>query len=111
MAKSIVLTGEGRASQWAEIIKKSFSGEIVSSIDRSFGDAELSQLILERLFMRNSSYASLTALFVSENGKVTVDLVTSGEGSGVFNISWGAGKSYIKDVEKCLTSMGMKRQE
>jgi len=63
-------------------------------------------LSFEKYFMRNGSYASLTVL-LTENGNVqTADIIGSGGGEGIFNLSWGANSDFADMAERVLSKNG-----
>lgn len=109
MNKKVSLSGKGRASELSESLKEQYADEVVSKIDRRFGNIEISQLVFERYFFRNNSSACLTVLLVSENEDVAADLVAAGDGAGILNWSLGAGERFIKDIEEYLSKNGMSR--
>jgi hypothetical protein len=67
-----------------------------------YGDVTVATRVYEKYFMRTESYASLTVTVVSQGDLATIMAIGAGGGSGIFNISWGANASLIKDFEAYL---------
>ena len=68
-----------------------------------------SQAILlscERYFFRNGSYASLNVMLTEFDGVQTADIVGSGGGEGLFNISLFANSDFAGSAEKVLQGYG-----
>ena len=50
--------------------------------------------------------ASLTVLFTNDGKTVTVDVIASGAGEGILNITWGANASFAKMAVDLLAKQG-----
>ncbi|RIW37414.1 hypothetical protein D3H55_05100 [Bacillus salacetis] len=61
-------------------------------------------LVFEKYFFRNNSSASLTVTVSNFEGETTIKCISTGNGAGIFNIGWGAGKSFMKPIRKTLES-------
>ena len=75
---------------------------------KAYGKAG-NQVILfsgERYFFRNGSYASLTVMLTEFDGMQTADIIGSGGGEGLFNISLFANSDFAESAEKVLQSYG-----
>ncbi|TYR73593.1 hypothetical protein FZC79_18330 [Rossellomorea vietnamensis] len=59
-------------------------------------------LVFEKYFFRNNSTATLTVTVSDFEGDTTVKCISTGNGDGVFDIGWWAGKSFIKPLRKIL---------
>ena len=64
-------------------------------------------LTFEKFYFRNGSYASLTVVLTENNDEKTADIIGSGGGEGLFNISWGANSSFARDAENILRDYGL----
>ena len=85
--------------------------EEVSRVDKRFRDAEVYFIVYEKYFMRVESYVSLSILFTKTDLRSSVELVSSGGGDGLLNISWGAENSFANDCAEVLESLGFCREE
>ena len=63
-------------------------------------------LSCEKFFFRNGSYASLNVMLTEFDGVQTADIVGSGGGEGLFNISLFANSDFAGSAEKVLQSYG-----
>jgi hypothetical protein len=59
-------------------------------------------LVFEKYFFRINSSATLTITISNFEGETTVKCISTGNGDGIFDIGWGAGKSFIKPIRKVL---------
>ncbi|MGM0846461.1 MAG: DUF6054 family protein [Bacillota bacterium] len=59
-------------------------------------------LVFEKYFFRNNSTATLTVTVSDFEGETTVKCISTGNGDGVFDIGWWAGKSFMKPLRKIL---------
>jgi hypothetical protein len=57
-------------------------------------------LVFERYFFRNNSTATLTITVSNFEGDTTLKCISTGNGEGIFDIGWWAGKSFIKPIRK-----------
>ena len=64
-------------------------------------------LTFEKYYFRNGSYASLTVVLTENGDEKTADIIGSGGGEGLFNISWGANSSFARDAENVLRRYGL----
>lgn len=62
--------------------------------------------VFERYYLRTNSTASLTVLFTNTGQEILVDVVSSGAGSGLLNISWGASSNFANKALDALKAMG-----
>ncbi|MBR7150585.1 MAG: hypothetical protein IKD01_06190 [Oscillospiraceae bacterium] len=85
--------------------------EEVSRVGKRFRDAEVYFIVYEKYFMRVESYVSLSILFTKTDLRSSVELVSSGGGDGLLNISWGAENSFANDCAEVLESLGFCREE
>ena len=67
--------------------------------------------VFERYFVRTENMASLTVLFTNDGKAVTVDVIASGAGEGILNISWGANASFAKMAVDLLAKQGFRAVE
>ena len=94
----------------SDILQSKINAELVAESKRSYDDANVVLLSFEKYFMRNGSYASLTVVLTENEKKQTADIIGSGGGEGIFNISWGANSDFAEMAEKVLSKYGFKRE-
>lgn len=63
-------------------------------------------LVYEKYFFRNNSYASLTVLLTQQDEKQTAQIVVSGSGAGMANVSLAAGGQLAKECVQALAEVG-----
>lgn len=80
--------------------------ELIGIRSRGNGDDQAILLSYERYFFRNGSYASLNIMLTEFDGVQTADIVGSGGGEGLFNISLFANSDFAGGAEKVLQSYG-----
>ena len=113
---NLSMYGSGSAGQIADLISRevvsgALSCEIVGSVRRIAGSAEIYLLVFDKYYMRASNRASLSVLVTGEGGRVTVDAVGAGGGQGaLFRFSWGAEENFVGAVEKILRGQGFEVQ-
>ncbi|XQY93065.1 DUF6054 family protein [Metabacillus sp. HB246100] len=64
-------------------------------------DKEITTLF-ENFFFRNGSTASMTVLLDHIEGETVMKCVSTGNGEGILDIGWGAGKSFINRVRRVV---------
>jgi len=92
----------------ADAVKKEFEydTELVYQTKKDFADGAAVLLSFEKYYLRNGSYASL-ALLLTQKGEIqTADIVASGGGEGILNLSWGANDSFAGKAVKILNKYG-----
>lgn len=84
------------------------NAELVAESRRTVGKASVVLLSFEKYYMRNGNYASLTVMLTESDGQQTADIIGSGGGGGLFNISWGANSDFAEDAERILLRYGFR---
>ncbi|KQL33576.1 hypothetical protein AN960_21130 [Bacillus sp. FJAT-25509] len=67
-------------------------------------EKEIVILVFQKYFFRNNSTATLTVTIDNFSGDTYVKCISSGNGDGIFDIGWGAGKSFIKPIRLKLAA-------
>ena len=95
----------------AEVLKNRMNTELICESYRSIGLVNVGTLAFEKFFWRNGSYAALTVV-LSENGEEKMaDIIGSGGGDGIFNISWGANREMAEDAASILKKFGLEESK
>lgn len=94
----------------SNILKEEINAQLVAENQRSYSDVNVILLSFEKYFMRNGSYASLTVLLTEDEIKQTADIIGSGGGEGIFNLSWGANSNFADMAERVLSMNGFKTE-
>ena len=109
---TVTITMRGNKRQEFGIIAENLRKELTAEMEniRAFSrGTEGNQAVLfsgEKYFFRNNSYASLNILFTEFDGVQTADIIGSGGGEGLFNISWFANSDLADSAEKILQKYG-----
>lgn len=90
----------------ARVLKREIDAELVGEISRTFQSAVVVLLSFERYYFRIGGYATLTMMLVEQDAIQSVDMIGSGGGQGVTNISWGSNKSIVNKAIKELEKYG-----
>ncbi len=78
--------------------------------EKFIGGGSVYFLAFERFYFRNGSYASLSVM-LTENGETqTADVVGSGGGEGIFNLSWGANTNFAEMAADVLRRHGFEAE-
>ena len=93
----------------SRILKKELSAELVTESQRYFDYCKVALLVFEKYFFRNGSYANLTIMLTETTDCQTADIVGSGGGEGLFNISWGANTDFAEAAESILAHKGFQK--
>ena len=88
------------------ITQLGMSVETAGKIERSLGGSELYVVVIEKLFLRNGSYASLTIVVTGDDASSRVEAIASGAGEGLLNIGLGAKKRFADDFERLMREAG-----
>lgn len=72
------------------------------SFDYENHSVDMSVLSSEEYYFRNSSTQLNMIIAKKKDSFILVDVIGSAGGTGIFNISWGSEKGYIKTVRKVL---------
>ena len=112
-ATSIKMGGRSFTSihEMAENIKREIRAELISESYRRIDYVNICILSFEKYFFRNGSYASLSVVLTENGDEKTADIVGSGGGEGLFNISWGANSEFAQDAENILKRFGLSTSE
>lgn len=95
----------------ADLLKDQIDAELISENWRGLDGFNVVLLSFERLFFRNGSYASLAILLTEYGDMQTADIVASGGGEGLFNISWGANSDFADMASALLEENGFEEEE
>ncbi|MCH4888141.1 hypothetical protein EZV73_11190 [Acidaminobacter sp. JC074] len=86
------------------IVSKSVSTELIDRYEQNSSEHMVIVLVFEKYYMRNSSRASLTVTIENLSDVTCVHAVGSGGGQGaIFKFDWGAGASFVEEVNKALS--------
>lgn len=94
----------------AEALEHEINAELVSESSRNMDGVCVVLLSFEKLFLRNGSYASLTVMLTEYEDMQTADIVGSGGGEGIFNISWGANSDFAEMAAEVLQRYGFEEE-
>ena len=89
-----------------QILKEEINGELVHESLRDVGGGKVLLLSFEKYYFRNGSYASLTVMITEDGHGQVADIIGSGGGEGLFNVSWGANQSFADMAAKTLKMYG-----
>ena len=92
----------------AAILKNEINAELVYDSPRPLDNASAWLLSFERYYFRNGSYATLTIMLTESGDQQTADIIGSGGGEGLFNISWGANSSFASMAVDLLQQCGFR---
>lgn len=62
--------------------------------------------VYEKYYMRSSGYTSLSILMYQKEENVMLEAIGAGGGDGLFNISWGSEKNFVKKLKTALEEQG-----
>ncbi len=86
---------------------RSISGaEQVGKVERHFDGAEVWLLVYEKYYFRTGGYNSLSVLLTEQNERHTAEIIATGGGTGVANISFGANRKFAKECVDALEELG-----
>ena len=80
--------------------------EQIGKVVHSFDGAEVWLLVYEKYYFRAGGYNSLTVLLTEQNEQHTAEIIATGGGSGIANISYGANRKFAKECVKALAEIG-----
>ena len=101
---------ESLASRAAAVAQE-LEATVIEAVGYEVGDLQTILYVFERYFVRTENMASLTVLFTNDGKTVTVDVIASGAGEGILNISWGANASFAKRARDLLAKQGFRPVE
>lgn len=96
--------------EMANVLKEALRDELISESWRSLDGLSVVLLSFEKYFFRNGSYASLTVMLTETADTQTADIIGSGGGEGLFNISWGANADFADMAAKLLQEHGFQKE-
>lgn len=82
------------------------TAELVEVVTHDLGDRRVILAVFEKYFFRVGSYVSATLLLTAQEGQLVADVIGSGGGEGLFNISWGANSDFAFSVTEALRAEG-----
>lgn len=80
--------------------------EQISKVEHHFDGAEVWLLVYEKYYFRTGSYNSLTVLLTEQDERHTAEIIATGGGGGIANISYGANRKFAKECIQALTEIG-----
>ena len=100
--KVIKMIGNGLKpiEELVPILIRNLSEELVLKSIRQYDDCKVGLVVMEKLYLRTGSYANLTVL-----------LIGSGGGNGVFNLSWGTNSNFAESARSVLEEYGFTEQK
>lgn len=105
------ITMEGSSGQpldaLAQALKAAVDGSLVAESRRELAGAVVWLLVFERYYFRVGSYASLTVLLTEAEGRQIAELIGSGGGNGLFNVTWGANTDFAALAAQVLAQYGL----
>ena len=108
VAISMAADNSKSIEELAAILKREIDGELVYDSPRRLDSAVAWLLSFERFYFRNGSYATLTIMLTERGNHKTADIIGSGGGEGLFNISMGANASFASMAVDLLQQCGFK---
>lgn len=87
-------------------LKKGINAELTCECWRNMNCATVLLLSFEKYYFRVGGYVSLTIMITEEGSIQTADIVGSGGGEGISNISWGANASFTNMAIDMLEKYG-----
>lgn len=108
----IKMTGnhEKEMEELAGILKSHMPGELVTERLRYYENCKVLLLVFEKFYFRNGSYANLTVLLTETRVYQTADIIGSGGGEGLFNISLGANAEFAEKAKYILAEYGFREE-
>ena len=92
------------------ILIRNLSELVLKSI-RQYDDCKVGLVVMEKLYLRTGSYANLTVLLVETSKIQTAQIIGSGGGNGVFNLSWGTNSNFAESARSVLEEYGFTEQK
>lgn len=92
------------------ILIRNLSEELVLKSIRQYDDCKVGLVVMEKLYLRTGSYANLTVLLVETSKIQTAQIIGSGGGNGVFNLSWGTNSNFAESARSVLEEYGFTEQ-
>ena len=83
-----------------------FGAELVFNNLHKKEGTEVLLMVFEKYYFRNGSYTALTFQCISSGDTQTAIVVGTGGGEGLFNVSWGANKSFARNAQNVLEQCG-----
>ncbi|WP_415932281.1 DUF6054 family protein [Zhenpiania hominis] len=93
------------------ILIRNLSEELVLKSIRQYDDCKVGLVVMEKLYLRTGSYANLTVLLVETSKIQTAQIIGSGGGNGVFNLSWGTNSNFAESARSVLEEYGFTEQK
>ena len=87
-------------------LTREINAELVCDSLKYFENAVVVLLSFEKDYFRTGSYASLTVMLTQNENEQPVDIIGSGGGEGLFNISWGANSNFAENAVRILEQYG-----
>lgn len=85
--------------------------EPVAQVENWTENGVILLLSYEKLFLRTNSYASLTVLLKEDGLTQTADIIASGGGSGLMNLSCGANRDLAQACAEVLETSGFAQDQ
>lgn len=109
---NIIIKGHGSVEELIKDIDSFLTGNSISceSVYECIEEKNGVKIILsiyEKYYMRVKNRLSLSILIIGYNKELTVNLISSGGGNGLFSgLSWGAEENFVDSLATYLESLG-----
>ena len=104
----ILMHGDGSYSlhQIHEKIHYIIGAEEVFQQKHRFGNADVWLLVYEKYFFRVNNFATMTILLTQQENAQSAQIVISGSGESMSNVSYGANRQFARECVKALEEAG-----
>lgn len=89
-----------------KVLEQVGTAELVEVTRYDLADKQVLLAVFEKYFFRVGSYVSVTLLLIAQDGQLLADVIASGGGEGLFNISWGANSDFAFSISEALRIQG-----
>ena len=94
-----------------ERIKRDIGAELITDTRVELGEGKKAIFLgFEEYYFRVSNYVTLSIMLTDDQNVQTATIMGAGGGSGIFNFSWGANRSFARNGEEVLSSLGFRRK-
>ncbi|EQF23465.1 hypothetical protein QEW_3487 [Clostridioides difficile CD160] len=86
-----------------KMIEENMDADIIFTDAYNLGDGKFILITaFDRYYVRSSSNAGLLVICENTTEETLVKVVSTGSGTGLFQIDWGAGSNFTKRIRKIL---------
>lgn len=104
------MSPELTVDELSEALREGIRAELRRKCIKRLDGTDVLLMVFEKLYLRNGSYAGLTLMVTGDGQYQEAEVIGTGGGTGLLNISWGTNEDFADMAVGVLKSQGFKEK-